>query len=105
MGADDRDLSLLSGLWTDVQVSGEAAELEAELQRELSGGHVLSGRSVAAIAARMLRKEVIFRLLDENRWAWVHLTWRSETDPRWPSTEVCETWGDVVGLLRDAERG
>ncbi|WP_162799260.1 hypothetical protein [Nocardioides sp. 616] len=105
MGDGGADLSLLSDLWTDVRESDEAAHLEAELARELAEGHVLKGRAITALAARKLRKEVIFAIPDENRWAWVHLTWNAERDARWPSTEVCGTWAELLDVLRDAERG
>jgi hypothetical protein len=104
MRLDDRDLSMLSDLWTDVQASGEAQELEAELRRELSDGHVLAAQPVSVVAARKLRKEVIVRLLNDGRWAWVHLTWATESDPRWPSVEVRESWADLIGVLRESSR-
>lgn len=104
MDAGGADLSLLTDLWTDVRGSDEAADLEAELVRELVEGHVLSGRAIAALAARKLRKEVIFAMPEENRWAWVHLTWQAGSDLRWPSTEVCDTWDELVALLQDSGR-
>lgn len=104
MFAPDPDLSLLSEKWTDVRGSAEAQELEGELAREVSLAHVLAGRPVAAVAARRLRKEVIFKLTEENRWVWVHLTWRSETDPRWPSSVICDSWESLISEVTDAGR-
>lgn len=101
----DFDAALLSAWWTDVRATSDADELEAELARELAPGHALAGRTAVAVAVREFRKEVVFRLPDDGRWAWVHLTWTSETDPRWPSTVMCETWQDLIAELRDADRG
>ena len=103
--APDPDMSLLSENWTDVRDSAEAQELEGELVREVSLAHVLAGRPMATVAARKLRKEVIFKLTEENRWVWVHLTWRPETDPRWPSSVICDSWASLISELADAGRG
>lgn len=97
------DLRQLSNLWNDVRGSAEGADLEAELAREVPVGHVLAGLPVIAVAARKLRKEIVYRLPD-GRWAWVHLTWTRETDPAWPSTVVAESWAALVEELRDGDR-
>lgn len=101
---DDVDLSRLSDAWSDVRDSPEAAELVTELRREVTPGHPLFARPVLAVAVRRLRKEVVFSLPDRT-WAWVHLTWSQESDPRWPSVAVCWSWSELVDLLRDMERG
>jgi hypothetical protein len=59
--------------------------------------------AVVAVAARKLRKEVVY-LLPDSQWAWVHLTWRPETDPRWPSTIMADTWTELVEELRVSDR-
>lgn len=56
--------------------------MERELSGEVSGRHVLFGRSCVAIAARLDRDDVLF-LVDDLRLAIVHLTWKLETRPEW----------------------
>lgn len=97
----DPDLSLLPGHWEDVRGSIDAAELAAELAREIPVGHILAGRSVAATAVKRRRKEVIFRLTDDLQWAWVHLTWNVEQSPQWPSAVICDSWGSLIAELTD----
>jgi hypothetical protein len=97
------DLAQLSELWSDVRGSPEGAELEAELAREVPNGHVLADLPVIAVAARKLRREIVY-LLPDGRWAWVHLTWTTETDPRWPSTTIADSWEALVEELRDGGR-
>ncbi len=60
-----------------------------ELLRELPPGHVLAGLSVAVRARRQDRDDVLFNVLDgSGRLARVHLTYRAESDPRWPLTTL-----------------
>jgi hypothetical protein len=98
------NLTLLSDLWSDVRGSEEAAELEAELAREVAPGHALVGAQLTAVAARKFRKEIIFSLSD-GRWAWVHLTRQTESDPRWPSVVIAGNWLQLVEEIRDGHRG
>jgi hypothetical protein len=44
---------------------------------------------------------VIFWLPEASQWAWVHLTYRVEADPRWPSTFVADSWVAVVEELTE----
>lgn len=97
------DFTMLSELWTDVRGTREEIELEDELAREITSTHVLAGVGVSAVAARKLRKEIIYRLSD-GRWAWVHLTWSKETNRDHPRTEICESWPIVVDEVVDAGR-
>jgi hypothetical protein len=70
------------------RLSQEAAEqFEAELQRELCPNHVLYRVSVQALARLERRDDFLFRIPD-SCFAQVHLTWKYERDPSWPSTEV-----------------
>ena len=64
-----------------------AKALEVELSREIPPGHVLQERKVKALAARIDRDHVLFEI-EENttRLALVHMTWRKEDSPSWPST-------------------
>ena len=83
---------------------GGRAEFETELRRETSPGHSLHETEAMAVAVRRLRKEVVFWLPRQARWAWVHLTWEEESDPRWPSVELAADGQGIVTLLRDAGR-
>ena len=82
-------------------VTSHAANLEAELRREVSEGHPLHGCSASAVAQRTDSDDVLFRLDGiEPRYAVVHLTWRGEPEPknRWPETRLFETmdqWKDL----------
>lgn len=70
--------------WNDVGGGGEA---ERELRRELSPGHLLSGRPVRAIARRLDRHDVLFEATDTRECFVVHLTWTSRVErPPFPLT-------------------
>jgi hypothetical protein len=99
------DMALLSGDWADVLGSSEGASLEDELSREVPEQHRLFGVTARAVAVRKLRKEVIYWLPASNTWAWVHLTWRVETEPAFPSNDILDHWDSAVTLLREASRG
>ena len=60
-----------------------------ELRREITGGHLLHGRAVTAIARRRDRDDVAF-LVDGSRLCIVHLTWNVETSPEWPAARFVE---------------
>lgn len=70
--------------------------LDLELARETGARHPLAGRRAVAIARRNDADGVLFRLPDGPALlALVHLTWRRETDPRWPFTtsfDSVEAW-------------
>jgi hypothetical protein len=75
-------------------VTSHAANLEAELRREMSEDHPLYACSPTAIAQRTDCDDVLFRLDgSEPRYAVVHLTWRGQPEPRspWPETRLFET--------------
>lgn len=94
----------LSDKWSPVDAAG-AVELAGELARECPEGHVLYRQEVQAVAIRKLRKELICWLPAQQRWAWVHLTWTQEQDPRWPTTHLFEVWASLVAELVEAGRG
>ena len=79
--------------WVGIASDSERRRLEAELCRELCPAHVLHGMEVTALGRRRLRDDVLFKLGD-NRFAQVHLTYKEETDPRWPWTDVFQTFED-----------
>ena len=78
--------------WCNVDDFGPefAAFFEAELRRELSDGHPLFGRPVAAIGKRDGTDDVLFRLLDgTGRVAVVHLTFSNRPEsPPWPGCRI-----------------
>jgi hypothetical protein len=93
------ELSDLPGEWTLVLGTAQANDLEQELQREVPDGHLLKGRSVAAVAVRRQHKDTVFWLPDASQWALVHLTRNVETDARWPSSFVTPDWQALAAEL------
>ena len=90
--------------WWPVNDPEDAAAWKLELQRECPVGHVLHGREATFIARRRDRDDFLVRL-DEGQVAMVHLTWRQETDPYWPSTTLYQSlseWRDEV-MMPDHE--
>lgn len=64
---------------------------EDEYAAEIGKGHPLYGVPVKALARRVDRDDVLFRLLRHLcSYAVVHLTWsgREESDSRWPACEI-----------------
>ncbi len=94
------DLGELPGEWRSVHGTPDGAELEHELARELAPEHVLVDISVQAVAVRRHLNDVIFWLPLTSEWALIHLTYRQETDPRWPLPTVVKGWTDLVDELR-----
>jgi len=68
----------------------QALKMERELQRELPAGHALYGYTTRAVARGTDCDDVAF-VVDGARLCIVHLTWRAETDPRWPHTLFVDT--------------
>lgn len=93
------DLGRLPGDWTPIGVWASAAEITAELRRELPTGHLLAGRAVLPVAVRRHLKDVVLWLPDDGQWALVHLTGQPETDPRFPGTTLAAGWDEVVAAL------
>ncbi|WP_165251338.1 hypothetical protein [Paludisphaera soli] len=81
-----------------------ARGLHAELQRELTPGHVLAGRPVEAFAWReAATDDVLFRHTNEpDRFTMIHLTWlgRAEIDATYPWVGYD---GPFSGFLADEE--
>ena len=79
---------------TDTSEKGADA-LTAELSSELVPKHVLYGLTAKAVAARIDRDDVLFEIEGADAdmsLAVVHLTWRKESDPRWPTTRFFASW-------------
>ena len=70
-----------------------AKALTDRLRHDVPHGHPLFGRGITAVAARMDCDDVLFEVDDPvSSLAVVHLTWRRETDPRWPRTTMYKDW-------------
>lgn len=89
----------LPGEWSVVLGTDEADGLARELLREVSIAHVLHGALAEAVIAKRQRKDVVFRLPTSGRWAYVHLTYRVETDPHWPTTVIADNWAELAHQL------
>lgn len=105
---EDFRLATLGGkegmAWLDPWVSALPG-LEKELDKEAGPGHVLSGRKCIAIARRIDKDEVLFKVAGARegepvRYAVVQLTWsgKPDADPRIPATEFfggLEAWAST----------
>jgi len=70
-----------------------AQQLATELKNELSPGHLLFKIDARAVATRIDRDDVLFEIEhEENRLAVVHLTWRRESNPNWPTVKLFRGW-------------
>ena len=82
--------------WRSIAGSGgesESERLTNELRKELSQGHILYGAKLRAVAFRKDRDDVLFEVDNSDHpLVVVHLTWRRESDPRWPTTVFFENW-------------
>lgn len=97
------DLARLPGEWWSVWGTPEARTLEDELARETSPGHDLHGDVAEAVAVKRHLKDVIFWLPETEHWAFVHLTYRHERDPRWPDALIAEHLDQIVEELVDVQ--
>jgi hypothetical protein len=74
-------------------IGQDAEALAVELRRELSQKHVLYGAKLKAVATRKDRDDVLFEVGNKDEpLVVVHLTWRQEIDPRWPTTKFFKNW-------------
>lgn len=73
---------------------GRVSSAEEELNRELGPGHVLQGRTCRAVAYNPKHPDEFLFVTDDplNPIAFVHLTWQTERDPKWPYTVVYPGW-------------
>lgn len=81
---------------------GDAERFEIELRQELCSEHVLYGVTVKALARKERRDDFLFRIPDECL-AQVHLTWRYEASPLFPSTDVFPSMDDWKSFLKEDE--
>jgi len=79
------------------EVPNRAETLSAWLESEIPPKHVLYGSKARAVATRIDRDDVLFEIQGGDMpLAVVHMTWRRETDPRWPSTKLYQSWEQWV---------
>jgi hypothetical protein len=73
---------------------GRVSSAEAELKREICPGHVLYGRTCRAVAYNPRHGDEFLFVTDDqhNPIAFVHLTWQTERDPKWPYTVTYSGW-------------
>ena len=85
-------------LWRIITDTPEksAEVLTAELSAELVPKHVLYGLRARAVAARIDPDDVLFEIDADMALAVAHLTWRKESDPRWPTTRFFASWEQWV---------
>ncbi|KAB8172242.1 hypothetical protein [Microbispora catharanthi] len=97
------DANALPGAWSYLGDDQEQRrKLEAELVTECgSDKHPMFGQRVEAVARCGTCDDVLLKLVDQPGWAIVHLTWRRETNPSWPSCEVMESWSSVLEEMID----
>ncbi|MEV4184221.1 hypothetical protein AB0J28_22620 [Streptosporangium canum] len=92
----------LPGTWHHLRDQERGRMLESELAHECgSNQHPMVGQRVEAVACCGTCDDVLFTLLDRQSWAIVHLTWRRETNPSWPSCDVMENWSEVIEEMAD----
>jgi hypothetical protein len=73
--------------------------LERELAWELAENprHILARRQFVAVAWLGGYDDLVLRLDGRDEFAWVHLSWNRETQPKWPH---CELLGGVEAVNR-----
>lgn len=72
--------------WTPIL--DDAPNILAELRREISPGHTLHGCRMIPLARRTDCDHVLVRAIGAPAPLYlVHLTWRAQSDPQWPSAE------------------
>ena len=76
----------LPGKWVSLR-SDDIGKLEQELAHEVCKGHPLYQARVKALFRQYPFDDVLFQVVGlEHSFCHVHLTWRKETSPNWPST-------------------
>jgi len=108
---DDRIVWVTEGLtlpdpWRDLRGGGVREEaqrsaIQRELRAEAAAGHPLSGVSAEVIARSSALDDVLI-LLEDGRWALVHLTWRRAPEaPPWPLVEFYDSVQALGRALTD----
>jgi hypothetical protein len=76
--------------WRPLDDERRRRYLEGELGWELAENprHVLAGRKWEVVGLFGVYDDLIVRLDGREEFAWVHLAWNREDQPRWPHTEI-----------------
>ncbi|WP_146072218.1 hypothetical protein [Bryocella elongata] len=80
--------------WRSLEEDRPRADLlSAQLLSDISPSHPLCGAELRAVGARTDRDDVLFEITGGDApLAVVHMTWRKESDPRWPTTKFYQSW-------------
>jgi hypothetical protein len=95
---------VLPDSWWDLRREGSKEEqqrsaIQRELVAELGPGHPLIGCS-GEVVARSEASDDVLLLLQDGRWAIVHLTWRRAPEPPpWPIATFYDSVHAVEGAL------
>lgn len=83
-----------SETFLDPWQSSNSKKFIQELQKEMCESHLLFGANLEIVARRRDRDEYLFKYINEEIYAQVHLTWRGalEPDPFWPVTTIYESF-------------
>ena len=74
------------------EIKNRAEHISARLEKELPSKHVLQGLKFRPVALRIDRDDVLVEIEGAMPLAVVHITWKKETDPRWPDTKLFQSW-------------
>lgn len=88
-------------IFLDPWQSTKSEKFLLELKKEICEDHVLYNKELEVVARRRDRDEYLFWLINDGKFAQVHLTWRGsiEPDPFWPATELYDSfniWAETV---------
>ncbi len=79
------ELPILPPKWSIIKPK-DIGKLEVELARETCAGHPLHNARVQAVYRRYPHDDVLFNVFQlDIPYYCVHLTWRKELSPLWPS--------------------
>ena len=87
--------------WHAITEDSRGEGFVSELYKEVIKGHPLYGKQVELIARRYDCDEILVKVVNEEIWASVHLTWsiKPEQTPTVPYTVVFESWEAVYKRL------
>jgi hypothetical protein len=75
----------------------EREDVLAELQREISTGHVLHGQRMTPLARHSGHDQVLVRTIDAVAPLYVvYLTWQIKSDPAWPRVQAFSNLSEFV---------
>ncbi len=79
--------------WIVIRDDRRSELLVGQVRSDLPPSHPFYGAGLKAVAERSDRDDVLFEIEGgQETLAVVHLTWHKETDPRWPSTRLFDSW-------------